>query len=384
MDERKYWVWMSMCLGQGSSMAGQILDHFGTPKIAIESGYDDIAKCVGKDKLFIVKLLTQYTFEDAENIVSWCDIHKVRILTVSDEDYPKAIRHQVNLPLVLYVYGNLPAWNELFSCAVVGTRKMTDYGKRTAYDFGYELAAGGAIVVSGLAIGVDGMSMAGAISAGGTTVAVMGCGIDICYPKVHRTLLREVVKRGAVITEYPPATPPSGPHFPVRNRIISGITQATVVIEGDDNSGALITANHAVYQGKAVFAIPGNIDEESSNGPNMLIKHGVPAVTEAADVLMEFKDIFPDINPSKLRRKYTSKKKDEYLDVAALYNVVSSLEDYNGLYGHGAFGGRDLERIRRERSLLEDAPPVEHKGLYRNDKPIPPKEKKSLKICWLN
>lgn len=350
MDERKFWVWMSMCLGQGSMLAGKILDCFGTPKDAVDSGYDEIARCIGTDKQEAVKMFTRYTLGDAENIVTWCDIHHVRILTVHDEDYPIAIRHQLNLPLVLYCYGHIPPWSTDFSCAVVGTRKMTDYGKRSAYDLGYDLATGGAMVVSGLAIGVDGMAMAGALSAGGITVAVLGCGIDICYPKVHRTLLKEVVRRGIAITEYPPATPPSGPHFPVRNRIISGISQATVVVEGDDNSGALITANHAIWQGKAVFAVPGNIDSESSNGPNTLIKQGVPAVTEAADVLIEFKDVFPScINPSRLRRRYLSKKDDEYLDAAALYHVVSSLDDYNGYYGHGAYGGRDIGRIKRER-----------------------------------
>ena len=377
MDERKFWVWMSMSIGQGSMNAGKILDCFGTPKAAIEAGYDEIGKCIGEDKKKVIKMFTQYTLEDAENIVTWCDLHKVRILTVHDDDYPRSIRHQVNLPLVLYMYGRLPRWNDRFSCAVVGTRKMTDYGKRTAYDFGYELSAGGAIVVSGLAIGVDGMAMAGALSAGGVTVAVLGCGIDICYPKVHRTLLKEVVKIGAVITEYPPATPPAGKHFPIRNRIISGISQATVVVEGDDNSGALITANHAIYQGKAVFAIPGNIDSEGSSGPNTLIKQGIPAVTEAADVLIEFKDLFPDsVNPSKLRRKYLSKNENEYLDAAALYHVVSSLDNYNSYYGQGYYGGRDLERIKREREMKDDVPP-EPVGMFKGEFVKKPKKERT-------
>ena len=376
MDERKYWVWMSMCLGQGNMNAGKILDRFGTPKIAIEAGYDEIADCVGLSKDTVVKMMTQYTLEDADNIVSWCDLHHVRLMTVHDEDYPQSIRHQINLPLVLYMYGRMPKWNTDFSCAVVGTRKMTDYGKRTAYDFGYDLATGGAIVVSGLAIGVDGMAMAGALSAGGITVAVLGCGIDICYPKVHRTLLKEVVKAGAVITEYPPATPPAASNFPVRNRIISGITQATVVVEGDDNSGALITAKHAVYQGKSVFAIPGNIDSEGSAGPNSLIKQGIPAVTEASDVLIEFKDLFTSINPSKLRRKYLSKKADEYLDAAALYRVVSSLDNYNSYYGQGAYGGRDIERIKRERAE-RDGVPAEYIDPPKRKSPKPKQDTRS-------
>lgn len=357
IDERKYWVWLSMCLGQGSMAAGLIIRHFGSALRAIDAGYDEIAKCLNKDKTSVKQMLSKYTFEDAEYLITWCDSHNVRILTIDDEDYPRSIRNQINLPLVLYAVGKIPKWNERFSCAIVGTRKMTDYGKQIAYDFGYDLSAGGAIVVSGMALGVDGMAMAGALNAGGPTVAVLGCGIDICYPKAHRTLMKEVLKTGAVITEYPPASPPDGKHFPIRNRIISGISQATVVIEGDENSGALITANHAIYQGKAVFAVPGKIIDESSNGPNTLIKHGVPAVTEACDVLLEFCDVFPDsINTNRLRRKYLSKKQDEYLDVADKYHVVSSLEKDTGYYGKGLYGGRDKEKYSPEAVAARNIP----------------------------
>lgn len=215
MDERKYWVWLSMCFGQGSMCAGKLIDYFGSARRAYDSGAEEIAKCISKDKAHTLKIITKYSLEQAEDIVNWCDLHNVRVITFYDEAYPKAIKHQSNLPLVLYAVGKIPRWSTDFSCAVVGTRKMTDYGKRVAYDFGYELAGGGAIVVSGMAIGVDGMAMAGAIDAGGATVAVLGCGIDICYPKAHRQLMREVLKKGAVITEYPPATPPAGSNFPI-------------------------------------------------------------------------------------------------------------------------------------------------------------------------
>lgn len=351
MDERKYWVWLSMCFGQGSMCAGKLIDYFGSARRAYDSGAEEIAKCISKDKAHTLKIITKYSLEQAEDIVNWCDLHNVRVITFYDEEYPKAIKHQSNLPLVLYAVGKIPRWSTDFSCAVVGTRKMTDYGKRVAYDFGYELAGGGAIVVSGMAIGVDGMAMAGAIDAGGATVAVLGCGIDICYPKAHRQLMREVLKKGAVITEYPPATPPAGSNFPIRNRIISGISQATVVIEGDDNSGALITANHAIYQGRRVFAVPGKVTDESSNGPNALIKRGIPAVSEAFDVLVEYQDLFSDcINTSKLRRKYLSKREDEYLEAAERMHVISSLDknkENNGYYGNGLYGGRDDGRFDR-------------------------------------
>lgn len=364
MDERKYWVWLSLCLGQGSMSAGMIINYFGTAREAYDAGYEEVAKCLHKDKAHIIKMLTKYSLGDAEYIVEWCDAHRVRILNVYDEDYPRSIKNQINLPLVLYAVGKIPRWNTDFSCAVVGTRKMTEYGKQTAYDFGYDLAAGGAIVVSGMALGVDGMAMAGALSAGGITVAVLGCGIDICYPKAHRTLMKEVARTGVVITEYPPASPPDGKHFPVRNRIISGISQATVVIEGDDNSGALITANHAIYQGKAVFAVPGKITDESSNGPNSLIKHGVPAATEASDVLLEFSDIFDSINTNRLRRKYLSKNPEEYLDAAERYNITSSLDKEKGYYGSGLYGGRDKNKYSPE-SIAARSVPVEERNILK-------------------
>lgn len=350
MDDRKYWVWMSMCLGQGSMRAGKILDCFGTPEKAADAGYEELAKCIGENVKKTRELFSKHTIEQAADIVSWCDLHNVRILTVHDDDYPGSIRRQTDLPLVLYTYGKMPELNDRFSCAVVGTRKMTDYGKRTSFDLGYELSEGGAIVVSGLAYGVDSMAMAGALRAGGQTVGVLGCGIDICYPKVHRDLMKHVVKSGAVITEYPPATPPLGAHFPKRNRIISGISQATVVVEGDDNSGALITANHAVYQGKSVFAVPGNVDSDGSLGPNYLIKHGIPAITEASDVLLEFKDIFPDVNPNLLRRKYISDDPNEYLEAAAYYHVVSLLDEPVV---------RRTKRKSDKETKSEVAPPVE-------------------------
>ena len=141
------------------------------------------------------------------------------------------------------------------------------------------------------------------------------------------------------------------PSTPIRNRIISGISQATVVIEGDDNSGALITANHAIYQGRRVFAVPGKVTDESSNGPNALIKRGIPAVSEAFDVLVEYQDLFSDcINTSKLRRKYLSKREDEYLEAAERMHVISSLDknkENNGYYGNGLYGGRDDGRFDR-------------------------------------
>lgn len=126
MDERKYWVWLSMCFGQGSMCAGKLIDYFGSARRAYDSGAEEIAKCISKDKAHTLKIITKCSLEQAEDIVNWCDLHNVRVITFYDEAYPKAIKHQSNLPLVLYAVGKIPRWSSDFSCAVVGTRKMTD------------------------------------------------------------------------------------------------------------------------------------------------------------------------------------------------------------------------------------------------------------------
>ena len=162
-----------------------------------------------------------------------------------------------------------------------------------AYMFGYGLASGGACLVSGLAKGCDAMAMNGALDAGGTTVAVLGCGIDIVYPKENEALLSKVLNAGAVITEYSPGVSPLRKNFPIRNRIISGISQSVCVIEGDMKSGSLITARHAIYQGRELFAVPGRVGESGAEGTNHLIKNGAEAVTTPEDILSRYEFIYP-------------------------------------------------------------------------------------------
>ena len=163
-----------------------------------------------------------------------------------------------------------------------------------AYKIGYELSAVGTVVVSGLALGVDAVAAAGAIAAGGCTVAVLGCGIDVVYPAAHKPLMDEIIRRGAVMTEYPPATRPLGFHFPQRNRIISGLSQGTVVVEAGKGSGALITAKTAITQGRDIFAVPGNVGDENTSGTNQLISEGAGVVLKPADILENYSFLYRD------------------------------------------------------------------------------------------
>jgi DNA protecting protein DprA len=220
--------------------------------------------------------------------------------------------------VLLYYRGRLPDFNSECFISVVGTRRLTDYGRKNAFSIGYDLAKSGAIVVSGMAIGIDGVSMAGALSAEGVTVAFLGCGINICYPEGHLTLAKEIVKNGCILTEFPPDTKPDGRNFPIRNRLISGISAATVVIEGGERSGSMITARNAKNQGKALYALPGNVDNKTSEVSNTLIKNGAKLITNAYDIIRDFEFVYTGkINPFKLEDKNSVKM----FDVLSHYKI---------------------------------------------------------------
>ncbi len=292
-DKRKYWLWLSHMAGAGSKTAVNLVREFGSA----EAVYNASAKELEKSGIVANKrLLSRLAYKDLSEpvaILDWCDDNGVRVMVPTDSDYPKSLLSLRDAPMALYVLGELPDFDNTLCCAVVGTREMSEYGKNTAYELGAGLADCGACIVSGLALGIDGMAMAGAVEAGGKTVAVLGCGIDIVYPKQHETLLRKVLEKGAVITEYAPGVSPSGHNFPVRNRLISGISQAVCVVEGSMRSGSLITARHAVYQGKSLYAVPGRIGDAGAQGTNHLLKEGATAITGARDILSDFEFIYP-------------------------------------------------------------------------------------------
>ncbi len=292
-DKRKYWLWLSHMAGAGSKTAVNLVREFGSAEAVYKASQKELEKSGLVSNKKVLSRLVYKDLSEVDSILSWCDRNGVRVMIPTDSDYPKSLLTIQDAPMVLYVLGQLPDFENTLCCAVVGTREMSEYGKNVSYELGAGLADCGACIVSGLALGIDGMAMAGAVEAGGKTVAVLGCGIDVVYPKQHETLLRKVLEKGAVITEYAPGVSPNGHHFPVRNRIISGISQAVCVVEGSMRSGSLITARHAVYQGKSVYAVPGRIGEKGSEGPNHLLKEGAVAITGAHDILSDFEFIYP-------------------------------------------------------------------------------------------
>ena len=285
--EELYWLWLSLAVSPGSHSFKKLLNKFKTVE-EIYKATDKMINSAIDPKSSDRAALIDKSLDKATEVRDFCKKMNIGIVTYGDELYPDSLRKILNPPVLLYYRGKLPKFGDYVSLSVVGTRYPTSYGRKNAFELSYDLARAGALIVSGMAIGVDGVAHASAIAAGMPTVAVLGCGINVCYPKIHLSLAREIVKCGCVITEYPPNTEPIDNHFPRRNRIIAGLTQATILIEGAEKSGALITARIAEENDRKVYAVPGNVNNKMSAAANLLIKAGASAVTSAEDVIKDF------------------------------------------------------------------------------------------------
>ncbi len=287
MNELLYTIWLSLSCTPGAETFSKLLERFDTPLDVYNADETQIAACISSRSKDYNSLIDK-SLDRANEIFDFCKTKHVGLLSYFDRSYPSMLKEIKNPPVLLYYRGIVPEFDREFSIAMVGTRKISQYGRKNTFTVAHDLARSGAIIVSGMAIGIDGVAMAGAISAGKPTVAVIGSGIDVCYPPQHLRLAREIVKRGCVLTEYAPGTRPNGYNFPVRNRIISALSQATLVMEGGDRSGSLITARHAREQERAVYAFPGNVGNDGSEASSLLIKNGAKLFTSADDILRDF------------------------------------------------------------------------------------------------
>lgn len=242
---------------------------------------------------------------EASKILRLCAAKGIDILTISDPAYPEKLRQIDDAPIVLYCRGVLPDIDEMATIGVVGTRKASAYGKSSAKLLGGQMAACGGVVISGGASGIDTEALQGALDAGGLTVAVLGCGVDIAYPPTNRKLFSKIAQTGCLLSEYPPQTQPKPWYFPARNRIISGLSDGVVVVEAPEKSGALSTANHALEQGRDIFAVPGNIDVATCAGSNRLLRSGAQIVLDGWDVVKTYENRYPQVvkNPEE-NQKY--------------------------------------------------------------------------------
>ena len=287
-----YWLWFVLLEELSRIQKRNLLQQFSDP----EDIYlcRDFSHVPGLTQAQITALMDK-DLTAAQRLCNICLRKDIRVLTILDEDYPSRLRNITDPPVVLFYKGVLPPFEQLPAIGVVGTRKATAYGMNTAKLLGNQLSACGGLVVSGGAAGVDTMALQGALDADGQTVAVLGCGVDVVYPRTNRRLFSQIQEKGCLLSEYLPGEQPKPWHFPERNRIISGISNGVLVIEAPERSGALITARNALEQGRDVFAVPGNIDMPTCVGSNDLLADGAIAVRSGWDVLQEYAPQYPDV-----------------------------------------------------------------------------------------
>ena len=285
-SELKYWVAFSRVSGVGRARVALLEGHFGSLASAWNAGEGQL-RAGGLDRRTAGLIASAKAEIDPDAEMERVQRSGVRVMTWHDEDYPPRLREIYEKPPVLYVNGEIEPVDER-SVAVVGTRRPTAYGREAARQLTADLAGSGVTIVSGLARGIDGIVHRAALEAGARTIAVLGSGVDVIYPAEHASMARQIVTAGAVISEHGLGARPDARNFPRRNRIISGMTLGTLVIEAPEGSGALLTARHALEQDREVFAVPASILSPASRGANALIRDsGAKLVTCADDVLEE-------------------------------------------------------------------------------------------------
>ncbi len=281
-----HWIWFANLKGINLYRKQQLLETFHDP----EEIY------LADSKVFPVDLAEALADKDLETAMSICRLctqKGIGILTYTDAAYPERLRNIEDPPMVLYFKGKLPNWQAQPVIGVVGTRKASPYGLQTAHLMGAQIAACGGLVVSGMATGIDGFAMEGALDAGKPTVGVLGGGVDVVYPASNRVLYRATEENGCLISEYPPGTRPYPGNFLHRNRIISGISDGVLVVEAPLRSGALNTARHAFSQGRDMFVVPGNLGVDSCLGSNALLQEGAYAALSGWDVVKHYENLYP-------------------------------------------------------------------------------------------
>lgn len=284
----KYWVWLSRIEGLGPIKIKSLLEKYKTPERIWNLNKSELMQIKGIGENIANNILKREYRENLEQYIKYMERYNIGIITIKDKDYPKDLLHIYDAPAILYYKGD----KELLHTnmiAIIGCRDCSEYGKEVSMKFSQELAKNGITIISGMAKGIDSYSHIGSIKAGGKTIAVLGSGIDIIYPKENRLLYDKILFTGGLIlSEYVIGTKPNKLNFPARNRIISGLSKGLIVVEAKEKSGTLNTVDFALEQGKEIFVIPGNITSNNSVSTNELIKQGANCVTCVEDILTLF------------------------------------------------------------------------------------------------
>ena len=318
MTEKEYWLYLAKIKGLGPGRRRVLLEIFGNPEGIYKAGEITLRKIPLLEDYHIEQILSLRNIDYEKELESFSSMG-IRFITSIDKDFPVRLKEIPDAPSFLFCKGELPDDNSP-SVAIVGSRKCSIYGRETCLKFAEKLAGAGIVIISGMAAGVDGFAHRGAISAGGKTIAVLGCGVDICYPSANRDIYDTLSKgnvlvrsapggqsslpgHGCIISEYYPGEQALPYNFPQRNRIISGLCDILLVVEAGKKSGTFITVDHALEQGREIFAIPGRIGDPVSDGCNSLIKNGATIATEPEDIIDELKQHYEMLLIHEKRKK---------------------------------------------------------------------------------
>jgi DNA processing protein len=329
VDPKAYWVGFNLVKGIGAVRLRQVLDFFGSLEIAWNSPAEGLLSA-GLSQKIIENFKRVRHQVDLELIMANIQKKEIKVITWVDPDYPRRLKEINQAPPVLFVNGSINVEDD-WAVAVVGTRRVTPYGRQVAVEIARFLAQNGITVVSGLARGVDAIAHQAALQAGGRSIAVLGSGVDVVYPPEHQKLAKDLIAQGALVSDYPMGTQPDGVNFPPRNRIISGLSLATVVVEAGEKSGALITAEFAVDQGRDVFAVPGSILAAQSDGTNKLIEQGARPLLKMTEILGVLK--LEQIPEKQMNRKMNPMSDDEKKILAYLSQDPLHVDELCNLSG---------------------------------------------------
>lgn len=309
----------------GPSTIRKLISHFGSPTSIFSASLRELKGVdgVGKKKAEAIKNF--HDIKSVEDEVERLNVMGIRTVMFYSEDYPEMLKGIHDAPIVLYIKGEIKK-EDRYAIAIVGSRKSTDYGVSVTMSIATELAGMGFTIVSGLARGIDTSAHTGAVRCGGRSIAVLGSGIDVPYPPENKGLMERISQSGFVMSEFPLGTGPNRENFPRRNRLISGLSMGVLVVEAGTDSGALITANHALEQGREVFSIPGNINSPTSSGTNELIKAGAKVVVSARDILEELAPVLKGFIKFKEKVKITLSGEEETLS-KILSGVPTHVDD---------------------------------------------------------
>lgn len=291
-------IWLGICTQYSEKDGAQLEDAFGgnISDIFEAEDYSSVPRLSSRT----LTVLSDKSLDEAEKTAEYCEKNGISVIVPDNENFPQRLLITNDRPILLYAKGNLADLGDRLCISVVGTRKMSSYGERCAYAISYDLAKAGAVIVSGMAKDIDSVAHRAALDALGTTIAVLGNGLDRAYPKGNAKLMEEIVEKGCIISEFKPTTKPEKRNFPMRNRIISRLSQGVLVVEALQKSGALSTAEHALIQHRRVYAVPGKIGERLNVGTNELIENGARIITSGREIIAEHSNRYPTVDESKI------------------------------------------------------------------------------------